>query len=47
MKWNYKGEVFMSFRILYEPFKTLEEQDLAEHKLKMDTEMLLALEQEQ
>lgn len=37
----------MEYRILYEPFKTLEEQDQAERELKLHAEMVSAVEQEQ
>ena len=36
----------MQYRILYEPFKTLEEQDQAEKRIKREIEIPLAVEQE-
>ena len=36
----------MEYRILYEPFKTLEEQDQAEMRIKRAIEIPLAIEEE-
>jgi len=37
----------MDYRILYEPYKTLEEQDKAEQRIRRDIEIPIAIEEEQ
>jgi len=36
----------MEYRILYEPYKTLEEQDKAEQRIRREIEIPLAIEEE-